>query len=444
MMEKVLVTGASGYIASHIVHQLLSARNEDGSPRYEVRGTVRISSLEKKTPLLMEMAGKIDDGAAARLEVVGADLHSDEGWQSAVDGCTYVQHTASPLPTSVPQDPEELSRPAVGGVERVLKACQQAKTVKRVVMTSSAAAIAGSGNPSMGDKPADHVFSEEDWATPELCPPYERSKTLAERRAWEMWRDTPEEGRFELVVINPVMVMGPLVMSNAGASLMPVTKTMSGEFPMYPNVYYPMVDVRDVGRIHLAAMTKPGISGNRYLACAEELPEHGFPEIAQILYDHFSPRGFNFSTRVMPNWLVFPLKFIITELKFVAQHVGVKTRQNISKAVKEFDLTYIHPLQSILDAGESCIEFGAVTLPANYQPPTTAAGAADSAAAGAASPSTASDGGSTTATAEVQAAMAATETTPASDVDAEAPSTDADSAPAEPSDDTPATSQNDE
>eukprot|EP00117_Sycon_ciliatum_P025157 scpid100784/ scgid2382/ len=88
--------------------------------------------------------------------------------------------------------------------------------------------------------------------------------------------------------------------------------------------------------------------------------------------------GFNFSTRVMPNWLVFPLKFIITELKFVAQHVGVKTRQNISKAVKEFDLTYIHPRQSILDAGESCIEFGAVTLPANYQPPTTTAAVAAS------------------------------------------------------------------
>eukprot|EP00117_Sycon_ciliatum_P021972 scpid81929/ scgid4198/ Bifunctional dihydroflavonol 4-reductase/flavanone 4-reductase; Dihydroflavonol 4-reductase; Flavanone 4-reductase len=380
MMEKVLVTGASGYIASHIVHQLLNARNEDGSasPRYEVRGTVRISSLEKKTPLLMEMAGKIDDGAAARLEVVGADLHSDQGWQSAVDGCTYVQHTASPLPTSVPQDPEELSRPAVGGVERVLKACQQAKTVKRVVMTSSLAAISASGNPSLGDKPAGYVFTEEDWAVPELCAPYERSKILAERRAWDMLKEIPEEERFELVVINPGVVLGPLVMNNVGTSMLAITKTMSGKYPMLPKVYYPMVDVRDVALIHLAAMTKPGISGNRYLACAEELPEHGFPEIAQILYDHFSPRGFNFSTRVMPNWLLFPLKYIITDLKVIANHVGVKTRQNISKAVKEFDLTYIHPRQSILDAGESCIEFGAVTLPANYQPPTTTAAVAAS------------------------------------------------------------------
>ena len=172
----VLVTGATGYIAGHCIRELL----EHG---YRVRGTVRSLADPTKTEHLRAIAAKL----GGSLELVEADLTSDRGWREAVAGCTYVQHVASPFPPEVPKDENELIGPAVGGATRVLQASAASGTVKRVVMTSSVAAVAFGHTDGNGT-----VRTEADWSVAENCEPYPKSKTLAERAAWDLVAEAPQ------------------------------------------------------------------------------------------------------------------------------------------------------------------------------------------------------------------------------------------------------------
>lgn len=190
--DLILVTGASGYIAIHIVKLLL----EKG---YRVRGTVRSLKDEKKVSPLR----KLVQNPKHELELCEANLDNEQSWLKAVEGCTYVLHTASPFPSNSPKDENVLIKPAVDGTLFVLRACvQEGSKVKRVVLTSSVAAIIGS-KPKNG-----YTYSEKDWAKPEECNPYEKSKTLAERAAWDFVKERNEKKLpcFELAVINPGLV----------------------------------------------------------------------------------------------------------------------------------------------------------------------------------------------------------------------------------------------
>lgn len=187
--DLILVTGASGFIATHIVKQLL----EKG---YRVRGTVRSLKDEKKCAPLRKLA----ENRKFELELVEADLTKEETWKDAVKDCTYVLHTASPLPLQQPKDENELVVPAVNGTLFVLRA---SVNVKRVVLTSSMAAICGDTYIS------EHTYSENDWSEPNKLGPYYKSKTLAEKAAWDFVEQRKNNGLscFELAVINPSMVM---------------------------------------------------------------------------------------------------------------------------------------------------------------------------------------------------------------------------------------------
>lgn len=191
--DLILVTGASGFIATHIVKLLL----EKG---YRVRGTVRSLKNEKKVAPLRNLA----PNSKFEIELVEADLMNEESWLKAVKGCTYVFHTASPVPLYVPKNEDEIVRPAVNGTLYVFKACvQEGVTVKRVVLTSSLAAIAG-------EKFIDgYTYSEKDWPKVETLGPYCKSKMLAEKAAWDFVREREKNGLpcFELAVINPGLVM---------------------------------------------------------------------------------------------------------------------------------------------------------------------------------------------------------------------------------------------
>lgn len=191
--DLILVTGASGFIATNIIKQLLELG-------YRVRGTVRSLKDEKKVAPLRKLA----ENSRFELELVEADLMKEETWLSAVKECTFVLHTASPLPMKAPKHEDELIKPAVNGTLFVLKACaQEGSVVKRVVVTSSMAAIAGDSYIN------DHTYSERDWSKPETLQPYYKSKTLAEKAAWDFVKDRETKGLscFELAVINPSMVM---------------------------------------------------------------------------------------------------------------------------------------------------------------------------------------------------------------------------------------------
>lgn len=338
---KVLVTGASGFIALHCTLQLL----QNG---YRVRGTLRTPS--RADELRNALEDRVDAGD--RLEFVTADLSDDAGWAEAVEGCRYVLHVASPFPREVPKDENELIVPAREGALRVLQAAADAG-VERVVMTSSLAAVLY-GHVRDGSK----TFDESDWSkTEEPIGAYEKSKTIAERAAWDFIENLPDDKPLELAVINPGIVLGPILTDDYGTSGELVRKLMLRELPGCPQVGWAPVDVRDVAAAHLAAMTTPEAAGKRF-CCAIDHAWMG--EIAQILKENFSGRGYRVPTMRVPN---FVMRIVAIYDKAARLAVGdLGQRQDISNGrIKEVLGWKPRPLNEMVVAmGDSLIEHGVV------------------------------------------------------------------------------------
>nr|ALG76005.1 cinnamoyl-CoA reductase [Miscanthus sacchariflorus] len=245
--QTVCVTGAAGYIASWLVKLLL----EKG---YTVKGTVRNPDDPKNAHL------KALDGAAERLILCKADLLDYDAICRAVQGCQGVFHTASP----VTDDPEQMVEPAVRGTEYVINAAAEAGTVRRVVFTSSIGAV--TMDPSRGP---DVVVDESCWSDLEFCKKtrnwYCYGKAVAEQEAW----DAARQRGVDLVVVNPVLVVGPLLQPTVNASIAHVVKYLDGSARTFANAVQAYVDVRDVADAHLRVFESPRASG-RYL-CAERV-----------------------------------------------------------------------------------------------------------------------------------------------------------------------------
>ncbi len=280
----VLVTGASGFIAIHCIVQLLAQG-------YRVRGTLR--SVAREPELRATLARFIE--SSDRLELVQADLLRDEGWDAAACGCDYALHVASPFPLAEPQDENDLIRPAREGTLRVLKACAAAG-VRRVVLTSSVAAVSA-GHPAG----ATH-FSEADWSVVDspTIGAYAKSKTLAERAAWDFMSTLGPSHPMTLSVINPGLVLGPLPDTYARSSGELVMQLLRGQ-PGVARVHFQTVDVRDVAAAHIAAMLTPEAAGQRFLCVSAEF---WMKEAADILKKHFGPRGYKVNTLEIPSGLV--------------------------------------------------------------------------------------------------------------------------------------------
>ncbi|NDG83599.1 MAG: NAD-dependent epimerase/dehydratase family protein [Proteobacteria bacterium] len=247
MGERVLVTGITGYIGQHCAVELLNQG-------YEVVGTIRSARKAESTRNAIAKAAPVD-----RLTFAEADLLSDKGWDAALNGCTYVLHVASPFLMKEPEDENEMIAPAVEGTKHVILAARR-NGVKRVVLTSSTfAIIAGKGSGHYGPG---------DWSdTDANIGAYAKSKTLAELAAWK----AIEGGTLELVVINPGAVFGPSVGAQAEAqNIAMITKMIQGKIPMIPDVGMGMIDVRDVARLHVKAMTATGAAGKRFIAASAE------------------------------------------------------------------------------------------------------------------------------------------------------------------------------
>src|SRR5580692_11162895 len=246
----VLVTGGSGFIASHAILQLLNAG-------HSVRATVRDLKRESEVRAMLKQGGV---QAGDRLSFFAADLQSEAGWAAAVGDCDYVLHVASPFPAGVPQHEDELIVPAREGALRVLRAARAA-LVKRVVLTSSFAAI-GYGHPARTTP-----FDERDWTDLSgRVSAYGKSKTLAERAAWDFI--AREGGALELAVVNPAAVFGPVLSADYSTSILILKTMLDGGMPGLPRLYFGVVDVRDVADLHLRAMTNPAARGQRFLAVA--------------------------------------------------------------------------------------------------------------------------------------------------------------------------------
>ena len=262
-MEKVLVTGASGFIAEHCIIELL----KNG---YSVKGSLRSMNREQ------EVRDAIKTGANdENLEFCKLDLLEDDGWEDAMWDCDYLMHVASPFVIEDPKDENELIKPAKEGTLRALNAAKKAG-IKRVVLTSSVAAV----NSHMMSGTSDHTTWTD--INSKYVTPYQKSKTIAEKAAWDFYNNQDSDNKMELAVINPGGVMGPQLGNDlGGASTQIVSQLISGKFPMIPALSFPFIDVRDVAILHLKAMTTPDADGKRFIA-AHSKPTWMY-EVAEVL-----------------------------------------------------------------------------------------------------------------------------------------------------------------
>lgn len=284
-LSTVLVTGGSGFIGSHCILLLLAAG-------HRVRTTVRSSMREDEVRAMLKQGG-MEPGE--RLTFIAADLNSDMGWAKAAVGCEFVLHVASPFPMAPPKQEDELIVPAREGTLRVLRASRDAG-VKRVVLTSSFAAI-GYGHPQQTAP-----FDETHWTdvNAQGLPPYVKSKTLAEKAAWEFI--ATQGGALELAVVNPVAVFGPVLGPDYSTSIRMLKCLMDGSVPRAPRLYFGVVDVRDVADLHLRAMTNPAAKSERFLAVAGN--SLSILDIATVLRRRMGKDAEKVPTRQLPDWLV--------------------------------------------------------------------------------------------------------------------------------------------
>jgi dihydroflavonol-4-reductase len=346
----VLITGASGYIGGHCVVELLRRG-------YRVRGTVRGAA---KRSTVERLADHIP-GSAARLEIVEADLSSDEGWPEAVRGCTYIQHVASPFPSTEPDDERDIVGPAVDGTKRVLAAAASTGGIKRIVLTSSVAAVAYGRPDDSG-----HLYTESDWSNPDRCNAYQKSKTLAERAAWDFIATVPAERRFELAVINPGFVIGPMLDADVQTSAEVVKRLMRRELPGCPELGFAVVDVRDIAIAHRLAMETPAAAGKRFICAGEH---YWVRDLAEVLATEFGPYGYRVPTRKLPYWLLWIAARFDRELKLVLDYIGRKELVSHELASEILGWTPRPLRESLADMGHSMIEHGVVPRTPQYVAP---------------------------------------------------------------------------
>ena len=288
-------------------------------------------------------------------------------WARAVRNCSFVFHLASPFPISsghfTPEMEQELLiKPAVDGTINVLQACADSKTVKRVVLTSSMLAVSSRLH-GRRDKPADYVHTEDDWTDESTCEPYERSKTKAELAAWDFMKKLPQDNSFELAVVNPGYVQGPLLSAVSGGGTAALCTTiLNGKMSAVPNVTFGIIDVRDVVSANKAAMEMPEAAGKRHLLVANSVPLRA---VAQIVQDEFKLQGYKVSTLPLPKAGMWVAKFFDATIKEMYQYVG-KTILYSKERMEALGVEPYSLRDTILDTCYSIIELGLVKKTQRY------------------------------------------------------------------------------
>ena len=340
--ELCLVTGGTGFLAGHVVADLLRHG-------YRVRGTVRDLGNTAKSAHLTSMKG-----AGENLELVQADLLDDDAsWQKVVTGCTYVFHMASPFIVGISDDEaeEKLFKPAREGTLSVLRAAHAAGGVSRVVLTSSMAAI-NSGH----DPVAFLKEPEKQWTNLEKADNYSKSKTMAERAAWDFVKECKAKGEpvFELSTINPTLVIGPTLSSSFATSHEFPYRLLARKMPAVPDMKIGTVDVRDVAAAHRLAATVPEAAGERFALWAQET---SIQHWSRVLAKEFAPLGYKVPTTRAPYPLLWLLSWFDQAIAVILPRVGKsKSEVDNSKVQRVLGLTFTEEEKSMIDAGYACIE----------------------------------------------------------------------------------------
>ncbi|MCU4655084.1 NAD-dependent epimerase/dehydratase family protein [Roseibacterium sp. SDUM158016] len=332
MSQLVVLTGVTGFIAKRIALDLLEAG-------HTVRGTLR--NATRADEVRDALRPRLSDPAALdRLSFAEADLAKDDGWREAMEGADALVHTASPFPMSQPRDENAIIRPAVDGTLRALGAAGAAG-VTRVVLTSSVVAI------EARDKRG--AFTEEDWtdtAHPKATA-YYKSKTLAERAAWDFVARHPD---MRLTTINPALVLGAPLDRHYGTSLALIERILSGKDPMVPDVGFGVVDVADISAMHLAALERPESIGHRFIGSNGTMT---MPRIAQHLAARFPDRGI--ATRIAPKPLLRVFGLFDPSVRGILPSVGTAPTFDNTKAREVLGIDFTAPLAAIDQAADAVL-----------------------------------------------------------------------------------------
>ena len=306
-MEKVLVTGATGYIGLHCIQQLL----DQG---YAVNGSLR--SLERKDEIFESL--KFNNTSTEHLKLFSFNLNEDEGWDEGMEGCDYLIHVASPIALERKSE-DFFVKPAVAGVKRALKFAKK-HNIKKVILTSSVAAI-------YHGIELKEYYDESDWSDPEnpSIDHYSKSKTLAEKAAWDF---IEAEGKpFEFSVINPALVIGPSLSKDLGESNKAIQMVATGKMPVAVPLQFGYVDVRDVAAAHILAMQKQASDGERFALAEKDM---WYEDVAKVLREN----GFDKAPKLsVPVWAAKILANFSPELKMALPYIGrVRSVKYTSKA----------------------------------------------------------------------------------------------------------------
>jgi dihydroflavonol-4-reductase len=333
--QLVLVTGGSGFIAVHCILQLLQAG-------YRVRATLRSLGRAAEVTAMLREGGM---EAGERLSFIQADLSSDAHWDEAVNGCTYVLHIASPTPKLNFKHEDEMIIPAREGVLRVLRAAKEAG-IKRIVLTSAIGAIVY-GHPQQTTP-----YDETTWTNVAgKAPTYQKSKTLAEKAAWEFIAQ--QGGGLELAAVNPVAVMGPVLGPDYSHSIHLVKNLLTGKIPGCPQINSSFVDVRDVADLHLRAMTHPAAAGERFIATAGE--SIWLVDVARILKAHLGPAAAKVKAKELPNTLLRIVGLKDPMVKAMIPLLGIIMNNTSAKATRMLDWTPRSMEEAILATADSLL-----------------------------------------------------------------------------------------
>ena len=338
MAGAVFVSGASGYLAGFTIRQLIA----DG---WAVHGSLRSLSRERE---LRAILGEDNE----RLRFFAADLAHDAGWSEAMAGCHYALHIASPIGVTQPKTEDEMIVPARDGSLRVLKAARDAG-VKRVVMTSSAAAI------QYGHGRGDRLFTEADWTNidgPHMNA-YNKSKTIAERAARD-WMAS-EGGAMEFVSLNPTAIIGPVISADYAPSIEIIKRMLDGSLPRCPDWGFGIVDVRDLAALHIKAMTEPELNGERFIASSRF---YKLIEIAGILKANLGDNGRKVPVGILPSWIVRLAALAMPELRSIAGELGRVCAVDSSHVKRKLGWETRPIEETLLDCAHSLIAQGIVRL----------------------------------------------------------------------------------
>ena len=334
-MEKVLVTGATGYIGLHCIQQLLNQG-------YAVNGSVR--SPERKDEIFEAL--QKHNTPTENLNLFTFNLTEDDGWDEGMEGCDYLLHVASPIALENHNE-DFFVKPAVAGVKRAFKYAKK-HNVKKVVLTSSVAAIFD----TLEEKTD---YDETDWSDPEnpSISHYAKSKTLAEKAAWDFVDN--EDNPFELAVINPALVIGPSLSGDLGESNKAIAMVTTGKMPVAVPLQFGYVDVRDVAAAHLLAMQNSNSNGERFALAEKDL---WYKDVAKVLRENGFDKAPTFN---VPVWLAKILANFSKELKVTLPYLGrVRSVKNTSKAKDILGWNPRPAEESIIDIAVQIKEMGLI------------------------------------------------------------------------------------